>query len=804
MESLKQDLTYGLRSLRRNPMFASVATLTLALAIGVNTAIFSIVGTIIFADLPMQDAETVSVVRGVNPELGVTQGSVSVPDYLALIERTRSFASIDALTEDQWVLTGLDQPQRITGYVLTANLLRQWHQTPILGRDFAEGEDQPGAPPVAMLSHPFWQSQFAGDRGVLGQTLRLDGTEYTIIGVTSDQMSFADFGNADVWAPLIINRDGAGREVRNLFVTTRLAEGVSQEQATLEVEALGEALAGEFPETNAGWDLWSAPVMESLINEDGKTIMLLLMLTVGFVILIACANVANMLLARATARAKELSVRAALGAGRVRILRQLMTESFVISISSALLGLALAKGLIEGLIRISNGQEQVFLMAEMNGNVLGYTLMVSLVTPLVFGLLPALRASDNDANAALREGRNSDGNRKGKRTRGILVGAQIALALSLMVVAGLMVRTVYNINSRELGFDPSNLVAMQVDLPENNYPDESSRRRFFDRVVSEISAVPSVTGVAMTDVIPGAGFGSRRGLEIEGQPVAQGQARPPVSVVTVSPNYFDALGLPVISGRAFSSQDAPETMRVAIVTRDLANQYWPNDSPIGRRIRTGTEESDWLQVVGVTQDVRSRAENERPAQNIYVPYAQNSNAGSLLVSRTGTDVGSIAGALRGAVWAVDGNQPIDRLLSFDQALYDASASNYAILSLFVTFAILALFMAGIGVYGVMSYAVSQRTAEIGLRMALGAEVATVRMMVVKQGIRILLIGIASGLAIAFAISRLLSGVVVGISATDPVTFIGVPVVLGGVALVANLIPAIRATRTDPVTALRGE
>jgi putative ABC transport system permease protein len=804
MESLRQDLLYGFRSLRKNPMFASVATLTLALAIGVNTAIFSIVSVLVFADLPMQDSETVSVVRSVNPELGIDQGSVSVPDYLDLVERSRSFASVAALTEDQWVMTGLDQPQRVTGYLLTSNLLRQWHQPPTLGRDFAEGEDQPGSPPVVMISHPFWQSQFAGDPGILGRPLRLDGTEYTIIGVTSDKMTFADFGNADVWAPLVITRDGAGRDRRTLFVTTRLADGISQEQATQEVSAIGAALAAEHPEFNTGWGLWSAPVMESLINDNGRRVMLLLMLTVSFVILIACANVANMLLARSTARARELSVRAALGAGRARILRQLLTESFVISISAALVGLLFAKGLLEMLLRISSGREQVFVMAEMNGRVLGFTLLVSLVAPLVFGLLPALRASEGDANAALRGGRSSDGGRKGKRTRSFLVGAQIALALTLMVVAGLMVRTVYNLNARELGFDPTELVAMQIDLPENTYPDAESRRQFYQRALVEVGNIPSVASVAMSNVIPAAGLGSRRGVEIEGRPVVEGRGRPPALVVTVSPNYFDVMELPLVAGRAFSSGDEAESMKVAIVTRELADQFWPQESPIGRRIRTGTEEDDWMQIVGVASGVRPVTDDDRSAPNIYVPYAQNSNASSYLISRTGTDVGRIAGSLRSAVWTVDGDQPIDQVISIVQAQYDFGASNYALLTLFVIFAGLALFMAAIGVYGVMSYSVSQRRAEIGLRLALGAEVSTVRAMVIGQGTRILLFGIGAGMVAAFALSRLLSTLVYGISATDPLTFVGVPIVLGLVALVANLIPAVRATRTDPVTALRAE
>ena len=343
METLVQDLRYGLRSLRRNKGFAAIATLTLALAIGVNTSIFSLVNVIVFADLPMQNSETVSVVRGVNPGLGVDQGSVSVPDFLDLLERSTSFDQLTALTEDQWVLTGDAEPVRVRGYRASANIFDAWQLPPVLGRAFAEGEDQPGAPRVAMIAYPFWETHFGGDPSVLGQTLTLDGEQRTIIGVTDPKLDFADFGEADVWVPLELARDGADRDVRGLFVTGRLAAGVSHTRATQEAAAIGQALAAEHPETNVGWGLWAAPVLESLIGDEGRTILLMLVLTVTFVVLIACANIANMLLARATARAREMSVRAALGAGRRRLVRQLLTESFVISMVAALIGLVIAK-----------------------------------------------------------------------------------------------------------------------------------------------------------------------------------------------------------------------------------------------------------------------------------------------------------------------------------------------------------------------------------------------------------------------------------------------------------------------------
>ncbi|NIP61200.1 MAG: FtsX-like permease family protein, partial [Gemmatimonadetes bacterium] len=427
---------------------------------------------------------------------------------------------------------------------------------------------------------------------------------------------------------LSLSRDGAERDARRLFVTGRLRENVGHERATEEVAAIGRSLASEHPAANAGWSLWSAPVMESLINDDGWTILTLLVLMVGFVVLIACANVANMLLARGTARAREMAVRTALGAGRGRLVRQLLTESFVVSLAAAGLGLLFSTGLLEALIRISNGQEQVFLMAEIDGRVLGFTLLVSLVAPLIFGLFPALRASDRDASGVLRDGRGADGGRAGKRARGTLVGAQIALAVTLMVVAGLLVRSIYNLQQREMGFDPAGLAVVELDLPENEYPDEESRRQYFERVLEEVEAMPSVRGAAMLSAIPGADFGMRRGLEIEGRPLPEDRARPPVFAVRVSPGTFEVMGVPIVAGRAFSAADGPDGVPVAILSREVADRYWAEQDPIGRRIRVGADEEEWLRIVGVAGDVRSTTDSEEPAPNVYLPYGQNAATAS--------------------------------------------------------------------------------------------------------------------------------------------------------------------------------
>lgn len=802
MGTLFQDLRYGLRSMRRSPLFAVVSTLTLALAIGVNTAIFSIVSTIIFADLPMQDPDGMALVRGVNGPLGIDQGSMTAPEFFELRQRANSFESMTALTGDQWVVTGNDLPLRVTGMRTTANMFEVWNLPPIHGRSFAPGEDQVGAAPVVMLAYPFWQSRYGGE-DVVGRTIRLDGVEHTIIGVTDPKLGFANFGDAEIWAPLILDPNNADGNLRNLFVSGRLLPGVTHAQATQEVDAIGKALAEQYPQTNAGWELWSAPVMESLLDDDGRTIMLMLMLTVGFVILIACANVANMLLARATSRARELSVRTALGAGRSRLIRQLLTESLVISLAAAALGVAFAKGLNTALVRISNGQEVVFEMAQLDGRTLGFTLLVSLLAPLIFGLFPALQASNAPPGEALNEGRGADGARRGKSARGFLVGAQVSLALALMVVAGLLVRSVQQIQARELGYEPADLMAVGLDLPENSYATEDARRQFYTQALETVEALPGARGATLISMIPGAGFGALRSIDVQGRPIPEGQARPSVNVVTVSEGWSELLEIPLISGRRLGPEDGPDAPQVAVIGRDVGVLYWPDQDPVGQRIRLA-EDQPWIEIVGVVGDVRATSDEQRPAAHLYRPYAQVGSSATNLVVKAGGDPVALAASLRQAVWSVDANQPIDRVETVDQALYNAAASTYALLTLFVSFAVLALIMAAIGIYGVMSYSVSQRKAELGLRMALGAEVGQVERMVVLQGSKLVAVGIVVGLVAAFLLSRLLGGVVYGISATDPVTFVGVPAVLALVALVANYLPARAATRGDPLAALRSD
>ncbi len=806
MDTLFQDLRFAVRAMIKRPSFAVVATATLALAIGVNTAIFSLVSVIVFADLPMQDKATVSVIRSTNPQQDIDRAGVSYADFLDIRDQVESLESVSALTGAQWVMSTDDgEPLRVTGNRITVNTLDTWRLSTVAGRGFLPGEDLLDAEPVAIMAHNVWVSRFGSDPGVVGSTFRLDGVEHTVVGIMTPKMEFADLGDAEFWVPTRLDRESEPRDQRVFYVSGRLRPGATHAQVQQQIAVVSSRLADEYPTSHGGWVLSAQPVQDSLVDDQADTILLLLSMTVAFVLLIACANVANMLLARATSRGRELAVRAALGARRVRLVRQLLTEAFLIALTASALGLALAKGLLEALVLISAGSEPVFLMAELDLRVLLFTLGVALATPLAFGLLPALSASSGDATAALKEGSARSGGRRGARTRGLLVGAQMSLAVMLMVVAGLMVRSVIKLQTRTLGFDPDGLLTAEIDLPDNKYTDDESIREFYRAMQDEVTGLPGVAGAELASARPAIGLGDRSILELEGRPASDGAARPVGFVMTVTPGYMDLLGIPLMKGRAFGAQDDEESFRVALVSREAAERFWPDNDAVGARfriVREGAEE--WIQVVGVVADLRSAREAEKGDPQIYVPFAQNPESAMIVLARTAGDPALLGPGLRQAVWSVDPEQPVDEMRTMDEAIYERQSGNYALIMLFSTFAVFALVMAAVGIYGVMSYSVSQRSAEISIRRALGAESDDVSRMILGQGAKILVLGIAAGMVGAFLLSRMVAGIVFGISATDPVTFIGVPAILGLVALVANYVPARRATKIDPMTALRME
>lgn len=805
MERWIQDLKYAVRSLLKSPQHTLIATGTLALAIGVNTAIFSLVSQILFLELPIEDSEEVFWVWHNNPETGSDITPLSIANFQDFRDRSRSFESLAALVQSPMILTGVDRPERITVASVTANLTEVWGDEPVLGRGFVAGEDAPGGPRVAMITGSLWENRFARDPGVLGETIELDGVRHTIVGVTSPRMEAGNLGRARIWVPLEMDGSGGARGVHSALVTGRLKPGVDLATAQAEAAEIGAALADEHPVENRGWEVQVRTTSDSVLGDQIATIMILLILTVGLVMLIACANVANLVLVRGSARMRELAVRSALGAGRTRLIRQLLTENVIMALAAGGIGIGLAHLLLTALVALTRGRQVLFNMATIDERALFFTLAVSLLAPLVFGLLPAMGSVRGNLSQSLRDGARAGSGKKAGRLRNTLVVSQVALALALMIVSGVLVRSGIALQQLELGFETDGILTMVIDLPDSRY-DSAEAGRFFADLEDRVAALPDIRGAALAAGRPSISVGNGTGLEVEGQFRADSGVLPTVYTDVVTEEYFDVLGIPLLAGRTFDSGDNPQTLQVALVSQEAADRFWPNGDAIGSRVRIQSgPDAPWRQIVGVVGNVAGGNDIQNlDVPQVYVPFAQSPRASMVLFARLGAAEAAVAGLVREEVWALDPQQPIDDVRTMGEYIYDLNAIGFAMVSLFMVFAFFALVMAGMGIYGVMSFMVSQRTREIGLRMALGAERSSVLGLVLGQGGRLLAIGGAIGIGIAFLLSRLSASLVFGVEPTDPVTFVGVPVVLAVLALLANLVPARRATRIDPMTALRND
>jgi putative ABC transport system permease protein len=804
MGTVWQDIRYGVRGVRKNPGSAAICAFTLALAIGVNTAIFSLVSIVAFADLPMQDPDRLAFVWMTDMSTAQSRTSVSHQDLVDLQENS-SFESLAGLTLGTAILSVDGDPDRVETGRVTDNFWETWRVPLVLGRGFLPGEDRPGADPVVILAHGFWQERYAGNPDVLGESLRVNGRGHTVVGVVSPKMEFGNLGRTSIWLTTGEPQAGGDRGARQFLVSGRLQPGVTVQQANEEMAAIGARLSQQYPETNAGFGVHVQDTRSSLMSEELPTIFLLMILSVGFVLLIACANVANMLFARSTSRMREFAVRSALGAGKRRIVRQLLTESLLVSVAAGLMGLCFAHGVLSLMVFITRGREALFTMATLDREVLIFTLIVTMAAPVVFGLLPALRASRADVSSSLKEGgARSGGGRRGSRIRGTLVVSQISLALMLMILAGVAARTVMTIGELDPGFDGTNVLSMVVELPEGDYADDESVRKFFGELLTTASAIPDAEGIGLVNSRPG--LSAEQRFEIEGRAVVDSRDQPRAARTVVSPDYMDVMRIPLFQGRGFSSQDTEETLRVALVNQAATDKFWPGEDPIGQRIRLGSDPEPWLQVVGVAggTEFSSTGRSLEHVPQIYVPVAQHPRRSMTLMVRTRTEPTLAVTASRAAVWSVDPDQPVDDVRTMEQYAYDVRSNDFALLTLFGAFALFALAMAAMGIYGVMSYMVSERRAEISLRMALGAERWDVLGMILRRGGILLAFGTGIGVVGALLLSRLLASLVVGVSERDPITFVGVPFFLVLVALVANYVPAFRATKVDPMQAMRTE
>jgi putative ABC transport system permease protein len=737
----------------------------------------------------------------------VSENLVSIPDYLDWRERAQSFTGLAAATGATRALTGGGDPERVSSAQVTANFFQVLGVNPVIGRALLPDEDRPGAAGVALLSHQFWQKRFGGDPNVVNRTITLDDRSVTVIGVTPANFRFIVEG--DVWEPLALDRRGSDRNRRSLLVIGRLKPGVSVAQADAEMKSVSARLAEQFPATNAGWSSTVMAAPDALWGPQGKMAFTLLLGVVFAVLLIACANVAGLQFARGAARRKEMAVRQALGAGRWRLIRQLLTENLLLALLGGTLGMLLAVwGL--SLIEARYGASLELLnTAVIDRRVLAYTMALALLSALFCGLTPTLQSSKLDLTEALKEGwRGGSGSRKTKRFRSALVVGEISLALVLLVVAGLMIRTIVAYQLIEPGFDINNLLTMRVSLPERDYATERRRREFFERALANIAAQPGVESADAITRLPlvGGSRNARRSLAIEGRAAADANDKPWAIDLVVSPGYFDAIGIRLQSGRQLSAEDTADAPRVAVISRTMADKYWPNEEPLGKRFRfeNSTGDEAWVTVAGVVGDVRNDDVDAPPLPQVYLPHAQNAVSDLSLVVRTSGAPLEQVSAVRRSIGALDRKLPVYEVATMDKLLSDDLAGIRIVVELLFAFAALALALAAVGIYGVMSYAVAQRTAEIGVRMALGAQTRDILRLVVGQGAKLVLLGVAIGLAAALASAQAMRSLLYGVSPTDPLTFIAIAALLACVAIVACWIPARRATRVDPLIALKCE
>ncbi|HWR54382.1 MAG TPA: ABC transporter permease [Bryobacteraceae bacterium] len=820
MLALIQDLRYGLRMLAKNPGFAAVAVIALALGIGANTAIFSVVNGVLLRPLPYHEPDRLVRLSENSPDFATM--SVAYPNFVDWRDQNGSFRGLAALRWEDYDVTGEGQPEHLSGKMVSADFFRVLGISPVLGRDFDARADRLGAPPVVLIGGGLWSRRFGSSPAVPGKQLMLNGRSYTIAGVVPDGFQFE--GKADVYTLLEQWDDilARSREMHpGIYVVGRLKPGVTQIQAQSEMSAIASRLAEAYPKSNSRHGINIAPLRNEIVG-NVRPRLLVLLGAVGFVLLIACANVANLLLARFTRRQKEIALRSALGAGRGRVIRQLLTESVVLALAGGVAGLAIARWGTQALLAAVPGGLPRMENIGVDGSVLAFTLGVSLLTGIVFGLAPALQVGVTDLHETLQEG--SRGSSTGhRRLRNLLVVSEVAAALVLLAGAGLMLRTIWSLGRINPGFDPGHVLTFSVGRPPANTSSSDRILQTLEQTVERIQSTPGVKKAGVSTLIPLTGRDNEIPFYVNGRPrpTSQGDMSWALLYAT-DPGYLKAMDIPLLRGRYIGPQDMHRGSHVAVIDEVMARTVFPNEDPLGKSILVadlsgslGPELAVPMEIVGVVGHVshwglasdagaRVRSELYLPLSQIPDQFMKDMAASSVFVVRTGTDPLAMLAAVRGAVLDAGNDQPVYGVRTMDQIVSASIADRRFSMLLLGIFAGLALLLAGVGIYGVISYTVAQRTREIGIRMALGAGQADVLKVVVAQGMLPVLAGLAIGLAASFGLTRLMAGMLYGVSAGDPVTFIGVALVLAAVALIATLVPARRATRVAPVVALRYE
>ena len=805
---LRQDLVYGLRMLRKNPGFAAVAVLTLALGIGANTAIFSIVNAVLLRPLPYANADQL-VWMSTRWSKGGNGGSISAPEYFDFLDRTSSYEAIGLMQGRSVNLTdGTGEPERILSYAFTPSLLDVLKVRPLLGRVFQPEEAVEGRHQVALLSYQLWQRRFGGDPNILGRTLNILNASYEIVGVMPATFGFPN-RTIEIWVGYGLDRANLPERVfHNSRAVARLRVGITFEQAQAEMDNLARDFVAEYPGYPKGGAFGLVLDRYSEIQTRGvRPALLTLFGAVGFVLLIACANVANLLLARLASREKEIAVRAALGAGRGRIVRQVLTESLLLSLLGGAVGLGLAKLSLQGLLIVFSEDLSSVGNIHMDTQVLAFTSLLVLLTGMAFGAVPALKLSRADAIARLREGGRQSGGGGRRSTLSFLVVGEVALAIMLLIGAGLFLRSFQLLLGVDPGFQPDGVLTARISFDGEHHQTREQRIDFVRNVLERLEAQPGVLHAGASGFLPLGNTFNDMPLTAEGYtPVDPDEFYSP-QIHTATPGYFRTMGIPVLKGRAFTDEDSGTSQPVAVLSESTARRFWGDENPIGKRVKiTWPPGSDnpWMTVVGVVGDVKHMGVGQPVLSMCFRPFSQWPWRSATVVLRTTGDPARAASSLRTAVRQVDPLQPIYRVKTMDSVLSDSLSEQRVSTSLLTTFAGLAFGLAVIGIYGVVSYSVSQRTHDIGIRLALGARSGDILRMVLGNGLLLTLAGVAIGLAGAFALTRFLESMLFGVTSTDPLTFGSAAVILLLVALLACYIPARRATKVDPMVALRYE
>jgi putative ABC transport system permease protein len=800
MATLLHDARYAVRTLRRRPAFTTVSAVTLALGIGATAAIFGVIDALLFRPLRYPSPEQIVVVT-------MTRGTsldepAAYPDFLDWREQARSFQSLAVLRNQSINLTGREAPERLSGAFISASFLSVLGAEPLLGRLFAPEETEVGtARPVAVISEGLWRRRFGAEPSVVGRTLVLNGQPAEVIGVVPSTFNF--FAGTEVWMPITYypNVNGLTRKDHSMTVVGRLRSGVTAETAGAEMDQIAARLAAQYPSENGGSGAY-VQSLHTLLVGDVRAPLYTVLAAVGLLLVIACANVANLQLSHAVARRREMSVRAALGAGRGRLARQLLTESVILSAFGGVLGVAVAYGAVAVLVKIIPIDLTFFSPVGVDGRVMAFAAFVSIATGVVFGLAPALHASRTSFRDALAARAGSLAARVGRlELRAAFVVAQIALSVILLIGGGLLARSLMKLQRVDLGFDPSNLLTMEFRLPATKYTEPQQISDFFTRAIAEIRAVPGVTNAALARAVPLSGNSDSRAYAVSGVPEPETGKAPIMQLNTVSPGYFRTMRLPLVAGRDLADRDDAQSPRVVVVNETLARREWPNGSAIGQQIRFIDTER-WLTVIGVARDAKHFGPADQPRPQAYIPYMQAPQIFTSVVVRTAGDPMALSTPVRDAIWRVDRDQPVWRLRSMESIVSSALGSKRVLLGLVAVFATVAVILSGVGIYGVMSFAVTQRTHEVGVRMALGAPGSEVLRLIVRQGVKLTAIALVVGVAAAFGTARLLASQLFGVTPSDPVTFVAVPLLLGAVSIVACYLPARRASKLDPLAALR--